>query len=124
MSNHSEASQPSPDTGIERVREPLANPPREKTLKSFSSTSGLHRDLMVLLRRFLLASLSLVLLIVALWGFSKLQRLNKWEQHFINTVSLLLTAMASLGLGSPLGYLGSMLRWPLLAGTTHKMQDV
>ena len=127
ISNHSQASQAFPDTGIERVREQLANPgnpPREKTPKSFSSTSGLHRDLTVLLQRFLLASLSLVLLLVALWGFSKLQRLNNWEQHFINTVSLLLTAMASLGLGSLLGYLGSMLRWPLLARTTHQMQDV
>ena len=39
-------------------------------------------------------------------------------------LSILFTGSASLGLGSLLGYLGSMLRWPLLARTMYKMQDV
>ena len=79
---------------------------------------------MVLLRRFLITSLSLVLLVITLLGFSKLQRLTKWEQRGFNTLSILLPGMASLGLGSLIGHLGSMLRWPLLARTTYKMQDV
>ncbi|KAG0634069.1 hypothetical protein HOY80DRAFT_1100958 [Tuber brumale] len=38
-----------------------------------------------------------------------------------NTLSILLTVIASLGLGSLLGHLGSMLRWPLLARTVDSI---
>ena len=79
---------------------------------------------MVLLRRFLVTSFSLVLLVMTLLGFSKLQRLTKWEQRGFNTLSILLPGMASLGLGSLIGHLGSMLRWPLLARKAYKIQDV
>ncbi|KAG0635126.1 hypothetical protein HOY80DRAFT_1140123 [Tuber brumale] len=58
---------------------------------------------------------SLVLLVICLREFSQLQALSKWEQRTFNTLSILLTAIASLGLGSLLRHLGSMLRWPLIA---------
>ena len=79
---------------------------------------------MVLIRRFFLISLSLIFLVMTLLGFSKLNQLSKWEQRSFNTLSILATGMASLCLGSLLGYLGSMLRWPLLARTMHQMRDV
>ena len=78
----------------------------------------------MLIWRFFLTFLSLILLVMTLLGFSKLKRLSKWEQRSFNTISILATGMASLGLGSLLGYLGSMLRWPLLARTRHEMRDV
>ncbi|KAG0634062.1 hypothetical protein HOY80DRAFT_1100907 [Tuber brumale] len=58
---------------------------------------------------------SLVLLVICLRAFSQLQALSEWEQRTFNTLSILLTAIASLGLGSLLRHLGSMLRWPLFA---------
>jgi len=124
ISKHSDTSQTSPDTGINNGKEPVSNAPQEHLPKPFNSRAQFHENLMVLLRRFLITSLSLVLLVITLLGFSKLQRLTKWEQRGFNTLSILLPGMASLGLGSLIGHLGSMLRWPLLARTTYKMQDV
>ncbi|PUU83787.1 hypothetical protein B9Z19DRAFT_752771 [Tuber borchii] len=124
---HSRVSQTSLDTdsdSVKEVKEPFTNSPREQPQKPFPSITRFHEDLIELQQRFLLTSLSLVLLVITLWSFSRLQRLSKWEQRSFNTISILATGMASLGLGSLLGYLGSMLRWPLLARTTHEMRDV
>ncbi|PWW74783.1 hypothetical protein C7212DRAFT_353404 [Tuber magnatum] len=90
----------------------------------FSSDVQSRRNLIVLVQRFLLTFFALVLLVVCLWGFPKMQPMSQWQQRFFNTLSILLTAVASLGLGSLLGHLGSMLRWPLLARTVYQMQDV
>ena len=69
-------------------------------------------------------ALSLSLLIVGLHVFSQMDVLSQWEQYGFNAITILLGAFASLGLGSMLGYLGSMLRWRLLARKKYKMQDV
>ncbi|KAG0137922.1 hypothetical protein HOY82DRAFT_644982, partial [Tuber indicum] len=93
-------------------------------LKPFSSHDQLHRNHILLARRSSLTFLSLVLLVICLRAFSQLRPLSKWEQRLFNTLSILLTAIASFGLGSLLGHLGSILRWPLLARTVYQMQDV
>ena len=50
--------------------------------------------------------------------------LSHAQQRGFNAITILLGAFASLGLGSMLGYLGSMLKWRLLAREKYKMQDV
>jgi len=96
----------------------------ERSQKHFSSDDQPHRNLIALLWRFSLSFFSLFLLVITLWQFSKRQPLSKWEQRWFNLLSILFSGSASLGLGSLFGYLGSMLRWPLLTQTIYKIQDV
>ena len=93
-------------------------------LEPFGSGDLFYSDLLRLILRFLLTFCSLALLVICLWQFSGQGPLDKWQQRCFNTLSILLAGIASLGLGSLLGYLGSMLRWPLLARTMYKMHDV
>jgi len=74
--------------------------------------------------RCLATALSLLLLIIGLRVFSQMGKLSRAEQRGFNAITILLGAFASLGLGSMLGYLGSMLRWRLLARKKYKMEDV
>ena len=97
---------------------------KDQPLKKFSSDDQFHRNLIALGWRFLLTFFSLVHLAVSLWFFSQSQSLSKWEQRSFNMLSILFSGSASLGLGSLIGHLGSMLRWPLLARTIYRMQDV
>ncbi|KAG0634071.1 hypothetical protein HOY80DRAFT_1100964 [Tuber brumale] len=92
--------------------------------KPFSSDDQHRRNRILLARGFSLTFFALVLLVICLWAFSNMHPMSKWEQRSFNTLSILLTAIASLGLGSLVGHLGSMLRWPLLARTVYQMQDV
>lgn len=122
LSKHFEAPQIPDDTYS--ARELLIKGSKERQLKPFSSSDQSRRDFIHLVRGFLLTFFSLVLLVICLWQFSKPQRLSKWEQRSFNALSILLSGIASLGLGSLLEYLGSMLRWPLLARRMYQMQDV
>ena len=108
------------DSTEELLTEDSEDPP----LEPFGSGDRFYPDLLRLILRFLLTFCSLALLLICLWQFSGQGPLDKWQQRSFNTLSILLTGIASLGLGSLLGYLGSMLRWPLLARTMYKMQDV
>ncbi|KAG0634073.1 hypothetical protein HOY80DRAFT_1061535 [Tuber brumale] len=90
-------------------------------LKPFSSNNQLRRNRILLARGFSITFFAFVLLVICLWAFSKKHPMSKWEQRSFNTLSILLTAIASLGLGSLLGHLGSMLRWPLLARTVDSI---
>ena len=119
-----DALQTSLDSDTYSTREALIIGSNERQRKQFNSNDQSHRNLIALARGFLQTLLALVLLVICLWQFSKSQFLNKWEQRAFNMLSILLSAIASLGLGSLLGYLGSMLRWPLLARTMYQMQDV
>ncbi|KAG0633223.1 hypothetical protein HOY80DRAFT_930306 [Tuber brumale] len=116
-----DTAKPSPDG--DSARESTEDS-KDEPLKRFSSDDQPHRDHISLARGFSITFLALVLLMICLWTFSKKHPMSKWEQRSFNTLSILLTAIASLGLGSILGHLGSMLRWPLLARTVYKMQDV
>ncbi|PUU83780.1 hypothetical protein B9Z19DRAFT_1172710 [Tuber borchii] len=120
--NRFDTPQTSRDTGS--TNESFTIGAKERPVKPFSSDSQPHRNLIALIWRFLLTFFSLVLLAISLWQFSKSQSLSKWEQRWFNMLSILFSGSGSLGLGSLLGYLGSMLRWPLLAQTMYKMQDV
>ena len=106
------------------TEELLTNGSEGLPLGLFGSGNRFYSDLLRLMMRFVLTVCSLALLVICLWQFSGKGPLDKWEQRSFNTLSILLTGIASLGLGSLLGYLGSMLRWPLLARTMYGMQDV
>ncbi|KAG0137925.1 hypothetical protein HOY82DRAFT_597192 [Tuber indicum] len=77
--------------------------------------TGLLRTLILLTQGFSPTFFSLVILVMCLRAFPQLQPPSKWEQRLFNTLSILLTAIASFGLGLLLGNLDSMLRWPLLS---------
>jgi len=116
------APQTSPNT--HGTKELLIKSSRERPLKPFNSRDLSRKDRLQLIWKFLLTIFAIILLVVSLWGFSRLGLLSKWEQRPFNMLSILLSGIASLGVGSLLGHLGSMLRWPLLARTRCRMQDV
>ena len=104
------------------TEELLTNGSEGTPLELFGSGDRFYSDLLRLILRFLLTLCSLALLVICLfWQFSRPGPLDKWQQRGFNMLSILLTGIASLGLGSLLGYLGSMLGWPLLARTIYKM---
>jgi len=66
----------------------------------------------------------MILLVACLLIFSKIGGLDKWKQRAFNALAILLTGSMSLCIRSLLGYLGSMIRWPILAGAYHRAEDV
>ena len=115
---------PQTPTETDSTEELLTNGSEDPPLEPLGSGDRFYSDVLRLILRFFLTFCSLGLLVICLWQFSGQGPLDKWQQRCFNTLSILLTGIASLGLGSLLGYLGSMLRWPLLARTMYKMQDV
>ena len=91
---------------------------------SFDSRKQFWRNMLSLSWRCLATALSLSLLIIDLRIFSRMGELSQMEQREFNSITILLSAFSSLGLGSLIGYLRSMLRWRLLARKKYKMQDV
>lgn len=63
-------------------------------------------------------------LAVVLYMFQQKGRLSSDERRWFNALTLLFTALISLSVGSLLGLLGTMIRWPLLAERAHSPQDV
>ncbi|KAG0137921.1 hypothetical protein HOY82DRAFT_512807 [Tuber indicum] len=122
LSNPPDTARASPDGYSGRGS--LIKGSKEGPRKPFSSGDQPRRNRILLARGFSMTFLAFVLLAICLWTFSKKHPMSKWEQRSFNTLSILLTAIASLGLGSLLGHLGSMLRWPILARTVYQMQDV
>jgi len=90
----------------------------------FDRHDQLRQHFAALFKRFLATCLAVILLVACLSAFSRLGPLDKWQQRGFNALAILFTGIMSLGLGSLLGYLGSMLRWPLLASATYKTKDV
>jgi hypothetical protein len=75
-------------------------------------------------RRFSATCLTIILLVICLYLYSKIENLNKWHQRGFNTLAILLTGTMSICIGSLLGYLGCMIRWPILARAAHKAREV
>ncbi|PUU81912.1 hypothetical protein B9Z19DRAFT_1076026 [Tuber borchii] len=122
-SSHSDSHHPPP---YDDADDPLISKP-EKSLRpliSFDSWEQFQWHLISLSGRCLTTALSLSFLILSLVLFSQKKVLSQMEQYGFNAITILLSAFASLGLGSMLGYLGSMLRWRLLARKKYKMQDI
>ena len=106
--------------------DPLVSKPEKSPRPpiSFDSWKQFRWHLISLSGRCLTTALSLSFLILGLEMFSRIGLLSQMEQYGFNAITILLSAFTSLGLGSMLGYLGSMLRWRLLARKKYKMQDV
>ncbi|CUS12367.1 unnamed protein product [Tuber aestivum] len=117
-SHHPPSYDDADDPLISKTEKPAALP------ISFDSREQFWWNMISLSGRCLTTALSLSLLVMGLLIFSRMGELSRWEQRGFNTITILLSAFASLGLGSMLGYLGSMLRWPLLARGKYRMQDI
>ncbi|ORY15946.1 hypothetical protein BCR34DRAFT_597992 [Clohesyomyces aquaticus] len=74
--------------------------------------------------RFTAAALFSTVIVVILDSFSRKGILSRWEKRWFNLLAILFSSLVSLSLGSLLGLLGNMLRWPLLARKLHKPMDV
>ncbi|GAB1320997.1 hypothetical protein MFIFM68171_11207 [Madurella fahalii] len=74
--------------------------------------------------RFASSMVLCIILAVILYVFERMEVLDNWERRGFNTLSILLSSLVSLSLGSLLGLLGGMLRWPLLARGPASPRDV
>ncbi|CUS15589.1 unnamed protein product [Tuber aestivum] len=124
LSKSLDSLQTLPTTHTGSAKKPMPKGSTKRPLKPSSSDNQPRRNAVALAQRFLVTSFALALLTICLWKFSNIRPLSKWEQRLFNTLSILLTGIASLGLGSLSGHLGSMLRWPLLSRTVYQMKDV
>ncbi|KAK0711757.1 hypothetical protein B0H67DRAFT_491133 [Lasiosphaeris hirsuta] len=61
---------------------------------------------------------------VILHAFSGRESLGTWDRRLFNALTILSSSLVSLSLGSLLGLLGAVLRWPLLARRSHTPRDV
>ncbi|KAK6496291.1 hypothetical protein TWF481_002316 [Arthrobotrys musiformis] len=74
--------------------------------------------------RFISALVFSAFIIVTLYKFSTLGNLSLWQKRGFHVVIILLSSFVSLLLGSLLGFLGCMIRWPLLARQENNPLDV
>jgi hypothetical protein len=74
--------------------------------------------------RFGSVSVCCVLLVGVLLGFQCLGSLSTWDRRWFNMLSVLLSSLVSLFVSSLFGFLGAMIRWPLLAAREHEPFDV
>src|SRR5690242_3676985 len=74
--------------------------------------------------RFVLVVSFAVSIVVVLYMFQQKGSLSSYERRWFNALTLLFTALISLSVGSLLGFLGSMIRWPLLAARSHSPRQV
>jgi hypothetical protein len=74
--------------------------------------------------RFALALVFTALMVPVLYGFESKGELTRWERRLFYTLIILLSSLVSLILGSLLGLLGAMLRWPLLARADYSPAEV
>lgn len=79
-----------------------------------------------MLWRFASANLHGIQIMLFLYLFAGKENLTPWERRAFNTLTILLSGLVSLSLGSLLGLLGSILRWRLLAraSTTPRSVDL
>jgi len=139
MSNITESLQQSPNAGGEKsaaIQESLGVVPNNhdhtsalvKRSSAIQESPGVvpnnHDHTSAVVKRSSAIGLAIVFLVASLFGFSKVGHLDKWEQRGFNSLAILFTGIMSLGLGSLVGYMGSMIKWPLLARGTYGARDV
>ncbi|RYP01586.1 hypothetical protein DL765_010851 [Monosporascus sp. GIB2] len=74
--------------------------------------------------RFFCTVLFSILVMAVLYSFSGIDSLTPWERRAFNTLTILLSSLVSLSLGSLLGLLGAAIRWVLLARKANTPRDV
>jgi hypothetical protein len=65
-----------------------------------------------------------ILIMIIIHSYAERDSLGPRDRRIFNTLMLLLSALVSLSLGSLLGLLGAVIRWPLLARHSHTPRDV
>jgi hypothetical protein len=73
--------------------------------------------------RFISAAIYMTLIVVSLHQFARRESMTPWDRRGFNALTILLSGLVSLSLGSFLGLLGSVLRWRLLARATTTPRD-
>ena len=74
--------------------------------------------------RFACATFFSVILALVLRIFETSGQLDTWGRRWFNLLTILFSSIVSLSLGSLIGLLGGMLRWPLLARKGYSARDV
>ena len=64
------------------------------------------------------------LILVVLLVFAKRESLSSEDKWHFNAFAILLSSLVSVSVGSLIGLLGSMLRWPILAAEDHSPRSV
>ncbi|KAK0611296.1 hypothetical protein B0T14DRAFT_325418 [Immersiella caudata] len=68
--------------------------------------------------------ISAVLVLVILYVFAAMANVDAWDRRLFSMLTILFPSLVSLSVGSLIGFLGSMMRWPLLANKSHSPLDV
>jgi hypothetical protein len=64
-----------------------------------------------------------ILIMVVLYSYAGRESLGTWDRRLFNMLTILFSSLVSLSMGSLLGLLGAVLRWPLLARRAHAPRD-
>jgi len=65
-----------------------------------------------------------IFICLCLWGFSKIDDLTRWEKRSFNTLSLLLSACLSFGIGFLCDHVGLLARGTVLQCKPHSTEEV
>jgi len=74
--------------------------------------------------RFFAVQLFCGLILVVLLVFGKRESMSSQDKWFFNAFAILFSSLVSVSVGSLIGLLGSMLRWPILAAEDHSPRSV
>lgn len=104
--------------------DPIATNTGQGQRTEFDKHGQLMLNLTALSGRVLATAFAMCLFAVCLSEFSKMEPLSPEQSRWFNALAISITGITSLSLGSLVGYLGSIIRWPLLAEGTHSLRDV
>ncbi|KAK4443860.1 hypothetical protein QBC34DRAFT_361207 [Podospora aff. communis PSN243] len=90
-------------------------PPKEVRLRA-RHWEIFHRNI---LWRVVSSLVSAILVLATLYAFAGMENVNTWERRWFNMLTIFFSSLVSLSVGSLLGFLGGMMRWPLLANRSH-----
>ncbi|EGS21200.1 uncharacterized protein CTHT_0030460 [Thermochaetoides thermophila DSM 1495] len=65
-----------------------------------------------------------LLVLDVLYVFSGWDHLKTWDRRLFNAITIMLSSLVSLSVGSLLSLLGATLRWPILASRPHTPREV
>ena len=121
----------------EEVIEPNASPEENEKPKVILHVAGSeeplqppYREISTARSATLLSSIIIancfcsVIICICLWGFSKIDYLDKWQKRGFNTLSLLLSAALGFGIGFLCDQIGLLARGTILQSKPHSVKGV
>lgn len=109
---------------VGETERPVQAPGRSLTLVSENHIQYERRPWIGIAWRFASALAFSATIAGILYAFERKGSLDSWEKRGFNTLAILVPSLMSLSLGSLLGLLGAMIRWPLLEKYNPTPQDV